>query len=268
MRSGFCACLTAVLVLSGCASSQRATTHAGRSTNGPGARELRQRAERLWTARTQDDWAIVYMFEEPAERGHIDKAKYVDWHLENEPIKTHAFRLGRVQTEGDLGWVEVQCRTSARKFPNVPPRDVQRWEKWRVVAGDWYPIPPTAADLYPAAPALRDAAEEARLAARFEASFAARQARDWNALYALMDPEEHGKIPLELMTERENLYRYLSRQVQWVEVVGGNGRVRVRYETKRTDPSLTKMAPEVKDVTERWVKRGDTWYCRYSVSVQ
>lgn len=268
MRLGLLACLGITVALPGCASAQRGSGGREGATEWPDAAALRERAAKLWTARTQEDWATAFLFEEPERREQIDLETYVDWHVKNEPFKTHAFRLGKVQTDRNLGWVEVECRTSLRKFENVPPRDVRRWEKWRVAEGDWYPVPAPEKDRYPEAPALRDAAEEKRLRARFDAAWAARQRGDPKAYYEFVDPAEREQVTLELLTEYESLYRYLSCNVRWVEVIGVNGRVRVEYERKRTDPSLQKMPPELSEVTERWVKREDDWNCRFAASAQ
>ena len=268
MRLGILACLGAVIFAPGCVSGRGGAGASGGASEWPDATVLRQRAEQLWTARIQEDWEAAFLFEEPARRKTIDRAAYVKWHEEKEPFKTHAYRLGRVEAERNLGWVEVECRTSLRKFGNAPPRDVRRWEKWRVTEGAWYPIPRQDADLYPEPPALRDPEEAERLLVRFEAAWAARQRGDWQALHGFVDPQERDQITLGLLTEYESLFRHLSREVRWIEAVGPNGRVRVQYERKRNDPSLTKMPPETQEITERWVKRDGEWYCRYSVSVQ
>lgn len=221
---------------------------------------LRQRAERLWQARQDQDWVAIFPFQDPQAVEGVTEADYVAWAEENEPFLVHEFRLGDVLTEKDIGWVEVHCRTSMRRFTDVPPREVHRWEKWRVLEDRWYPVPPREMENYPASPAERDAAEEQRLLARFEDSWEARRAEDWDRLFALSDPRTRGDIPLDEFAEAQGLIEYLSRDVQWVEAMGDHGRIRVKILHKLNDPSMTKLAPRSLLVIERWVRVDDEWY--------
>jgi hypothetical protein len=232
------------------------------------AEVLRQRAARLWQARQDLDWAAIFPFQDPQAVEGVTEAEYIAWAEENEPFLVHEFRLGDVLTRGDMGWVEVDCRTSMRRFADVPPRAIHRWEKWRILEDGWYPVPPGQLEDYPASPAERDAGEEQRLLARFEASWEARCEEDWDRLFALSDPRTRGDIPRDEFAEAQGLIQYLTRDVQWVEAMGDHGRVRVEILHKLNDPSMTKLPPRLILVTERWVRIDDEWYRDLAVTNQ
>lgn len=250
----------AVLVLASCG-PRRQGAGAGLESPGRGPHEeLGRRAERLWEARRQEDWAAVFQLQDPQEREGVGQADFVTWCEQKEPFRVHSFELGQMLVEGDLGWVEVHGSTSIRRFPDSPPRDTQQWEKWRRIEGDWYPVPRKELASYPASPALRDAAEEARLAERFAASWQARVAKDWSRLYAMTDPRDHGDVPQDRFAQELEKVEYISHEVQWVEVVGERGSVRVVYRHRLNDPSLTKLPPSAVSVVEPWIKCENEWY--------
>jgi hypothetical protein len=221
---------------------------------------LRQRAERLWQARQDRDWAAIFLFQDPQAVEGVTEEEYITWAEENEPFLIEDSRLGDVITEEEMGWVEVFARTSMRRFPAVPPRDVHRWEKWRVLEDGWFPVPPRELEHYPAAPAERDAAEEQRLLARFEASWEARRQGDWDRLFELSDPTIRDDIPREEYAQAQQMIEYLSCNVRWVEARGEHGSVRVEILHKLNDPSMTKLPPRTIAVTERWLKVDGEWY--------
>ncbi len=229
---------------------------------GPTAEQLRARAEVLWSARVREDWAATLEFQRPAEREKIDREEWVNWHKQNEPLVIQRYELGTVVTEGPLGWVQVKYTSGARKFPGIAPREAERWENWRAVDGTWYPLGPREDDTMPRAPVLRNAAEEQRLRSRWEATWAARQARDWAALYALTDPADHETVTLEMLAKDEEAFTHIAADVQWVEVVGEHdrGRVCVVYRAKFNDPSLQKALPQEFVRIEPWVRRDGQWY--------
>jgi len=251
-------CVGSLLLLWGCAATPRGSSGpAGRT---PGAEDLRARAEQLWQARQKEDWSTVYVFEEPGRREGLDQQQFEEWHRKNEPFVIHDYKLGRVQTDGPLGWVEVQYRSTIRQFPALAPREAQRWEKWRLTDGQWYPVPRNELDRYPESPAVRNAAEEDRLRARFQEAWQARQRGDWAALHALLEPRAREGVTVDQLATDGQRLEYRSCQVQWVEVIGDRGQVRVAYEVKRTDPNLSKMPPEITMITERWLRIEGEWY--------
>lgn len=221
---------------------------------------LQARARQLWTAKMHEDWDTAFLFEDPRTRENVDPAEFVAWCKTSEPFRVRSFDIGQALIDGEMGWVEISCRTSVTKFPNAPPQDIDRWEKWRTVDGQWYPVPRTELDAYPISPALRDVDEEARLQDRFEESWAQRQARDWGGLFAMTDPHDRAEIQEDQFARAHQMVEFLSKEVQWVQIVCGEGIVRVAYRHKTTDPSLTKLPQRWTYVSERWVDRDGEWY--------
>ncbi|MBU0718086.1 MAG: hypothetical protein KJ749_07550, partial [Planctomycetes bacterium] len=218
------------------------------------------RARTLWEAKLKEDWKTVYSLEDPRTIGEAGEAEFVAWCQEHEPFRVHSYSVGDVLIEGDMGWVEVDCRTSVRKFAEAPIRDVHRWEKWSRIGGVWYPVPRKELDSSPASPAMRDVVLEARLRERFESACEARMARDWPRLYEMSDPDDHYVVSEPMFVDALEIVEYVSYEIVWVEVLGEQGRVRVAYTHKATDPSLTKMPPKINIVNEEWVLRDNEWY--------
>jgi len=221
---------------------------------------LQSRAETLWTAKVEEDWKTAFLFLDPRQRAETTEAEFTAWSQENDPLKMLSYSVERVQIAGDLGWVEVHYRAAVRKYPDLPPRDAHQWQKWRLVAGHWYPVRPQEWSSYPAAPALRDAEEETRLRSRFLESWDARHADRWSELYEMSDPRDKDDVPVEEFVDAESRFAYLSYELHWVEVQGDRGSVRVSYRHKVTDPSLTKLLARVAVLTEHWKKRDGQWY--------
>lgn len=225
----------------------------------PQAPELRAQAERLWAARKAEDWATLYTFLEPHQQT-ASLEEYAAWARDHEPFKVESYQLGQVLTDGRLGWVEINARLAVRRFPNMPARAAHRWDKWEWREQQWRQVPPRAVEDYPESPVTRDAAEEAHLRERFGESWAARRAADWEKLYSLVDPRDRERVPFEKFVDSEGLFEYYSHGIVWIEVIDDRGRIRVSYEHKLTDPSLTKLPQKTLEVTERWVKHEGVWY--------
>lgn len=225
-----------------------------------GVKELEARAEAYWAAQQREDWLEVYRFQVPTVREEYTAEEFAAWSEQNAPFTIDAYQLGRAITDGEMGWVEVSATTGVRRFPEMPSRESQRWEKWKVVLDEWYPIPPTDVTFYPESPALRDAAAEARLRERFLQAWEARRTLDWDRLYELSDPRtrpaERGPTP----TLDEVPHEFLSYKIFWVEAIGDRGKVRVQYEYRLTDPNLTKMPPQFTVVSDRWERVDGEWY--------
>lgn len=221
---------------------------------------LGQRAETLWSARAADDCPLVFRFLEPDRHNATEESAFVAWCREEEPFRILEHRIGRILTEGELGWVEVDYLAAIRRFPELPPRRTARWEKWRLREGIWYPIPADEVDLYPDSPAVRNAPSEDRLRQRFLESWDARQRRAWSDLYRLVDPEDRAAISETEFADSEGLFDYLGLETQWVEVQGDRGKVHVTYHHKVTDPSLSKLPARSLSITEKWIQRDEQWY--------
>lgn len=208
----------------------------------------------------REDWATVFGFLDPSKARRMVRAEFVRWSAREEPFQIISFHIGTVEADGDVGWTEVHYRTLLRRFPDIAARDATQWQKWRVVQGQWYPVPQRELEAYPAPPAKRDADEETRLRTRFEESWDARRRRDWRRLYELCDPRDRSAVSRESFAESESLFEYRSHRVDWVEVISGRGRVRVLYDHKIMDASLTKLPARSMYVVERWVKVDNEWY--------
>lgn len=227
-----------------------------------GADALRQRALQYWTARREEDWSTLFLFEDTRGQEGVTEEAFIQWGKTESPFRVHGFELRDAVVDGPLGWVELEATTSPRKFAGARPVTLSRWEKWRLKDGEWMPVPDTQVEAFPESPARRDAAAESVLRDRFHESWQARLVDDWPRLYELTDPRDHGDVPFEKLTETHELFDYRAATVHWVQVLRGTsaGKVHVSIEHKLTDPSLTKAPPRIVTVTEAWVLVDGNWY--------
>jgi hypothetical protein len=161
-----------------------------------------------------------------------------------------------------MGWVRIETTTEFIKALEPQVTQVESWEKWHTVKGQWYPLPHDEQMNYPEAPSLRNTVEEKRLRSRFAEWWDAMQAGDWGRLYQLVDPRDREEITEQSFAKAAGVLQYLNYELHWVEVTGERerGRVRVSYEHKITDPNLTKLAPRTVTVIDYWVLREGTWF--------
>lgn len=214
---------------------------------------LLRSAERLWRAKLDHDWVTVARMQSPT--GTVDEAA-----VKPSELLVVKYKLGDAWRQKDRGWVNVDFTTRMARFPDIPPRSVRIWQKWRLKNEQWRPVPPDELDDYPVVPLLRDRVQEAALQERFDVSWNARLHKNWEALYQMTDPRDRADVPFEEFLKGEHLIDYLSHKVEWIEVIGDRGRVRVQYHHRLADPSLTKLPPATIAVTELWVRRDDVWY--------
>jgi hypothetical protein len=224
----------------------------------PGA--LCRRANEYWKARVDEDAPTLLAYHRPEDRGQIDPQKFAAWLREQEPFKFYSYAVGRCEVDGELGWVELAYRTSFRRVPDSPPRDIQKWEKWQLIAGEWYPIMAREARSYPEPPHRRNRSEEAKLRTRFEQAWEARRDGKLERLLEFIDPADKDLLVPEQVQEQEQLRKWLACEVLWVEVIEDAGRVAATYTTKRSDPSLSKWPEETQQAIEHWVRRDGVWY--------
>lgn len=237
-----------------------ATAPGDRTTATEAVASIRERARRLWDAKVHADWATVYALSDAVIRDEGTEEEFVAWSNESEPFKIEAYDLGEVLVEGTMAWVQVNARMSTRQFES-PAREVERWDKWRFTEGDgWYPVPKRLLEAYPLTPALRDREAEARLRARFMASWEARHTRDWKTYLDLYSPQDREIMTLDEFIKVNEMFTYEACDVRWVEVVNGRGRVRVAITERVTDPSLSKLPPQVVILTEKWTNVDGEWY--------
>lgn len=221
---------------------------------------LRTRTEQLWHARQERDCPAVFSFEDPSAPQPTDEAAFLSWCREDDPFRIRAYNIAAAETDGDMGWVRIETTTEFAKSPEPQVTQVETWEKWHTVKGQWYPLQHDEQMNYPEAPSLRNTAEEKRLRSRFAEAWDAMHAGDWARLYQLVDPRDRENITEQSFVKAAGTLQYLSYELHWIEVTGERGRVRVSYEHKVTDPNLTKMAPRTIAVIDYWVLREGTWF--------
>ncbi|NNF42951.1 MAG: hypothetical protein HKN62_07860 [Phycisphaerales bacterium] len=226
----------------------------------PAPADPREKAETLWDALVAEDWAVVFEHQAPVVREGLTPERYAEWSSQNEPFRIHSYEIMDVVTEDEYGWVHVRTSSSLRRYPQVPPRDTRRWEKWFSADGVWYPVPRDRVDHYPVAPAMRDRDAEAALLVRVEEAWGYRQSQAWDRLYLMNDPEDRPLVPEGQFVANQSLTKYVSHDVYWVEVVQQRGIVRVEVKQKLSDPSLSKLPPDHIVINERWINRDGEWY--------
>jgi hypothetical protein len=221
---------------------------------------LKQRAETLWKAKVTEDWPTAYTFLMPYERVDSTVSEFAAWSEAEEPFIVRSFDIGRAQTEGSHGWVEVAYSSVLRRFSDLPARKAHLWQNWKRIDDTWYPVPGSKSDEQPEPPIRRDQSAEATLRQRFARAWELRVERDWHVLYGMCDPADRIEVDEDAMREAEERIIYVEHEIDWVEVIEGSGRVRVLYRHKLSDPSLSKMRVQALYVIEDWVEREGVWY--------
>ncbi len=221
---------------------------------------LRHRAHRLWAARRDLDCPTVFIFDSPDHQDAATEKAFIEWCRNEEPLRIVDFDLRNVEVDGDLGWVHAVYHVRFQRAPEADVEAGDAWEKWYKNKDEWYPVAKTELNNYPEQPSLRDAAAETELRNRFLESFEARRNEYWHRLFELSDPKDHDAVTETMFIESESMFQYLGIKLIWVEVIGERGRVRVAYDHKIADPSLTKLSPRTMTITEKWIVRDGIWY--------
>lgn len=221
---------------------------------------LWQRARQLWAARQNLDCPTIFNLENPKGKEAMSEAEFLERCRKDETLRIVDYDLQSAEVDGELGWVRAAYHVHFRKAPEAPVEAADSWEKWYKFNGEWFPVEHSEIPHYPEPPSLRSAAAEADLKERFLLSWEARLKRDWHQLYELSDPLDHDTVSEAMFTESESLFQYLGFKLIWVEVIGERGRIRVAYEHKVADSSLTKLPPRWLTITEKWVARDGKWF--------
>ncbi len=224
------------------------------------AAKLRTRAHQYWKARQDQNWAELYEFEVRSIMSRIEAEDFIQQASHRQPFHVRSFELTESDTEQTWGWAKVRYESVLPRFPAIPPRQVEVWQKWHRVDGQWYPVPAERLTDYPEPRADRNAVEENALRRCFLQSCELRRTGNWSRLYEWCDPPDRPAVPPEEFAKSQSLTEYLGHELEWVEVIGDHGRVRVAYRHRLTDPSLTKLPPTTEPVIEHWVKRDNRWY--------
>lgn len=222
---------------------------------------LRQRAETFWKARIVEDWTTLYGFQDPSYREGTTLEEYLEAAKADPGFFRYSFyELGKVETQGDFGWVRVKSVGTLAKFPDLAPQSVERAENWMRIQGEWYPAMSPKGNEFPAPPSERATVEEGWLSKRFQEYFEARKTANYAVLYQFLNPEDREAISFEHFAETEAWFSFLGCTINWVEVMGDRGRVSVVYRMRSGDPHLSKTEPMDRPITENWVKKDGVWY--------
>lgn len=202
----------------------------------------------------------MYAFETPERRAQIPLEDYLPWIEQSYPFKLQDYALEEARVDDDMGWLDVTYTSTLVRFPTAPPRETEITEKWHRVDAEWYPVPPDRVELYPVSPEHRDAEQEAALRSRFDRSWTLRREGDTDALYQMIDPDDRAMVDPTDFAEGEAFHDYVDIEVHWVEAIADRGRVNVTITYKLKDPSMTKLPPQQRRLTEQWILRDGQWY--------
>jgi hypothetical protein len=227
---------------------------------------LDAQAKRFWGAEVQQDWNAVYDLLTPGGREGATREEYAAYRKEQGPLHFVAAQIGEVTVAGDIGWVRVTYQFKFAKYPEVAVGQGDMWDLWRNTDA-WRPVPKEQRDQWPKRPPQeRPAADEAALAARTDALWQAKAAQDWKTVYQYLPPAFRAQISLEEFLSRPPRNLYVSPRIEWTEVDGESGRVKVAFAAKPTDPAVSKMEPQNNSTIESWIKRDGQWYLDISAS--
>ena len=234
----------------------------------PGARAsdddvalLTARATRFWEARVQDDWKVVFELTPPEEQAAMgNRDTWAAYQQQAGPIRYHRARVYEAFVQKDLGWVRVEFASSPRLYAKLPPTDVTTWQVWQK-RDDWRPVPRQVSDQFPTRPPqARPAEEEATLAKRVDELWNAQAAGDYGRMYDFLEPAYRAATPREEFLARKARYLYSGHTIQWTEVTGDKGRVKIAFTRKLNDPTLYKLDPEQSTTFENWLKIDGQWF--------
>jgi hypothetical protein len=112
------------------------------------AQRLKQRAEELWTLRTQDRFAETWGYFDPVYRSRLDKAQ---WLAGQGKLKFLDFSLGEPALNGSFGKIPIQVTLIFSMQPlgdriqeTSPPQEKNFTMQWGWFYDDWYMVPPPA----------------------------------------------------------------------------------------------------------------------------
>jgi hypothetical protein len=223
---------------------------------------LQAQAKKYWRAEVKKDWKAVHALLAPDEQKAVKPEDYANY----RNSKTGTFQYvsaeaGETALEGDAGWVRVTGEGVLVGFPGIQPRHLQYWQLWRKHESGWLLMSKAESQgVRQLPPNARSMAEEDALKQRADAFWKAKEAQDWRAIYGYLVPEFRAKTPLQKFLDNRSMYLYVSHRLEWVEVIEGQGRVKVAYTRKLNDPSVSKMSPEEQTALEEWVKVNGQWY--------
>lgn len=224
------------------------------------AAALKQQAQRLWQARVQDDWGIVFDLLPPEEAAVTKRDDFVKYQSAQGPFRYLSAEVGDAFVDGTTGWVHVKYAVTARNFPGLAPTKLETWDIWQM-RDTWRPIVRDFIKTVPSRPPnVRPAEEESILATRVHAFWEAMKAQDRAAVWQFLSPAAQQQVNRQIFEDANAKYLYVSHEIEWVEVNDSEGRAKVVVGQKLNDPSLSKMEPQLSVMFESWVKQDGQWY--------
>lgn len=115
----------------------------------------------------------------------------------------------------------------------------------------------------PEPPAPPPVDPEVALKERVTKFWNARLKGDIASLYDFLDPETKERVTLTGYILSQGSFRFLSYQVQTLDIVGEKAWVNVSYGFKMTIPALAGFGPWTQESPELWILRDGTWYRPY-----
>lgn len=223
---------------------------------------LKGLAKQWWDARVQEDWKKLYKLLSSSDKREITKEQFISSIKgKQEAIRFVSYKLGLIETDGDMGWVDVKFVFQPTLQPQMPTYNGQNWDVWRKEKGKWYPVLQDKIGEYPKLPPhLRSLEEEAKLKKRASEFWEAKENKNWELIYQYCDPKFKARIAKDEFLNSKSRLLYLSHKINWVETNGNKGKVRITYTAKISDPYLTKLAPVKQTIIEDWIKVEDQWF--------
>ncbi len=225
------------------------------------SKALREQAKAFWEARVKGDWATVYGYLLESERMGLAKEQYVEQSKERGPWRYLHYKMGTVETDEDLGWVDIEFAAEPVLFPGIKPKLVKRWEQWEKVDDKWLTVTGKRIQELPQLPpSLRPVKEEKVVMARVDEFWKAREKNDYARVYELCSPGMRKKVSRAEFLEKKAMYLYSAHKVLWAEVNEDRAVVRSVYEFRPNDPSVSKMDPQEDFAMQDWIKVDGQWY--------
>lgn len=224
--------------------------------------QLIERANQYWQAKVKGDYAVLYDFLSPEEKGSETSQEYATRMKDKGVFQFLSFKIEDAQISSEIGWVRVDYETKPIRYPKLNPSHRNSWTLWKKIDQKWYPMSTGVATTYPTLPPkLRLAEEESALTKRAEAYWTAIQNQDMETVYKYYEPKFKATMSLEEFMKKKQMNLYLSHRIDWAEVSSPNfGVVRVTFSSRPNDQTLAKARPIEKSLLESWVKVDNEWY--------
>jgi len=222
---------------------------------------LMKRAHAFWDAVAREDWTALYQYMPPSSRTQISLDQFTASNKKKSTFHYLSFKLKKAETDGDLGWVKLVLTTEVKDLPSIPPVTTEKWEQWQKIDGNWFPIPHKRREEAPSRPpSVRSRAEEAALAKRVDEFWDAMEKEQYGLIYEFLDPEFRKGISQEEFSKKKAKSLYVAHTVQWAEVTGNLGKVRIAYLSHPNDPYVSKAEPQGSTIVQDWIKINGVWY--------